>query len=247
MLREDYEPYAPLDEPKPVAPDVWIVDGPEIRMRWLFASVPFPTRMTVIRLPDGGLWVHSPTQPSPALFDAVDALGPVRFLIAPNTIHYWSIPDWAERYPEAEVWAAPGTAATAKRPLPLCRDLGDAPPEVWAGTIDQVLVPGDLVTEVDFLHRPSRTLILADLIENFELDRVRPLWMRLALRVFGGADPDGCAPVDLRLTFWRHRRTVAAAARRMIDWAPERIVLAHGRCYGRDAVAELRRGLRWAL
>ena len=48
--------YAPLNVLKPVAPDVWIVDGPVIR----FYGLPFTTRMTVIRLPDGGLWLHSP-------------------------------------------------------------------------------------------------------------------------------------------------------------------------------------------
>lgn len=33
----------------------------------------------------------------------------------------------------------------------------------------------------------------------------------------------------------------------MIAWTPDRIVLAHGRCYDKDAGAELRRAFRWVL
>ena len=92
---EAFRPYAPLNVPKPIAPDVWIVDGPEIRFSYLGLKLPFPTRMTLIRLPDGGLWVHSPTSLTDMLAEEVLKLGPVRGLIAPNTLHYWWIPDWA--------------------------------------------------------------------------------------------------------------------------------------------------------
>jgi hypothetical protein len=52
------------------------------------------------------------------------------------------------------------------------------PPSSWAGSIDQVLIEGDVLTEIDFFHRPSRTLILTDLIENFEAGRIRNRWYR---------------------------------------------------------------------
>lgn len=57
---EAFEPYTPLNVLKPIAANVWIVDGPEIHFNYFGLKLPFPTRMTVIRLPDGGLWVHSP-------------------------------------------------------------------------------------------------------------------------------------------------------------------------------------------
>jgi hypothetical protein len=230
-----------------VAPRIWIADGPEIRFRYAGLQLPFQTRMTVVRLPDGGVWVHSPTAPDPSLVDRVAALGPVRFLIAPNTIHYWWLPDWAERFPDAQVWGAPGLERTAKRALPALRPLGDQPPPAWAEVIDQVLVKGDGLTEVDFFHRPSRTLVLTDLIENFELQRVKSRWLRLLIRLAGAADPDGKAPLDMQLSFLRERRAVRAAAERMIGWDPKRILLAHGRWYPENGTAELRRAFRWAL
>lgn len=246
-MEHAYEPYLPLNVPKPVAPNVWIVDGPEMALDYLGPSLPFPTRMTVVRPPEGQLWLHSPTEPCRALVASLAAIGPVRFLIAPNTIHYWWTSDWQARFPDAEVHGAPGLARSAKRALPGHRPLQDAPPAAWAATIDQVLVRGDALTEVEFFHRPSRTLVLVDLIENFELGRVQSRPLRWLLRLGGAADPDGKAPLDLRLTFLRQRRTVRAAVQRMIDWQPERILIAHGRWYEGNAVAELRRAFRWAL
>ncbi len=58
-----FVPYAPLNVPKPFGDQIWIVDGPEIRMDYGPTSMPFPTRMTVVRLPGGKIWVHSPIAP----------------------------------------------------------------------------------------------------------------------------------------------------------------------------------------
>ncbi|MEJ2458635.1 MAG: DUF4336 domain-containing protein [Novosphingobium sp.] len=87
------ETYLPLNCSKLFAEGIWIFDGPVIRMDLGPFKVPFPTRMTVVRLSDGALWVHSPIAPDEDLFAAVDALGPVRHLVAPNSIHYWYMTD----------------------------------------------------------------------------------------------------------------------------------------------------------
>jgi hypothetical protein len=244
---EAFDPYSPLNVLKPIAAGVWLVDGPEIQFSYLGLKFPFPTRMTLIRLPDGGLWIHSPTSLTDALADEVLQAGPVQFLIAPNTLHYWGIPDWKARFPNALVYAAPGLERSAKRPLPVDQVLGHVPPPEWAGIIDQAVVRGDMLTEVAFFHRPSCTLVLTDLIENFELKRTHSRSYRLLLRLAGAADPDGKAPIDMQLTFWRHRRAVRMAVERMIAWTPERIIIAHGRWYEENCAAELRRAFRWVF
>ncbi len=103
------------------------------------------------------------------------------------------------------------------------------------------------MTEVVFFHRASRTLILTDLIENFEPGRFSKRWLRLACQWAGCCDPDGKAPVDLRSTFLRHRDSVRSAVQTMLEWQPERVILAHGRWYPDNAIAELKRAFRWAL
>lgn len=237
--------YAPLDTLKPLAENLWIVDGAPIGFGALGMTMPFPTRMTVIRLADGGLWLHSPVSWSAALDAALRAVGPIRHLIAPNTLHYWYLPEWAERHPQAQVHLVPGLPGKAKRPLPPGLALSAEPPAAWAGEIDQVVTCGDVMNEADFFHRASRTLILTDLIENFEPARVRPWLLRKLMQWAGAADPDGSAPLDMRLSFGRHRAAMRATLATMRGWAPERIVMAHGRCYLENGAAELERAFRW--
>lgn len=245
MKLNAYAPYDPLETLKPFADQVWIADGPEIGLSALGLTFPFPTRMTVVRLPSGDLWLHSPIARSDLLARSIADLGHVRHLIAPNTLHYWYLTAWRDRFPEARTYGAPGLAGRAKIPLVLDETLGDRAPDAWEGAFDQCVARGGVLTEVDFLHRASRTLIITDLIENFEPQRVRNPLLRWLIGMAGAADPDGKAPIDMRLSFLGHRRELRRSAERMLAWAPERIILSHGRCYEANGSAELRRAFRW--
>jgi hypothetical protein len=247
MKPDAYAPYDPLETLKPFADDVWIADGPEIGMSILGATFPFPTRMTVVRLQSGDLWLHSPIAWSESLASSIAELGPVRHLIAPNTLHYSYLTVWRDHYPDARTYAAPDLARRARIPMTFDETLGAAPPAAWEGALDQCVTRGRVVTEADFFHRASRTLILTDLIENFEPDRVRNPALRWLIRLAGAADPDGKAPIDMRLSFFGRRAEIRRSAQRMLAWEPERIILSHGRCYEANGVAELRRAFRWAL
>jgi len=198
------------------------------------STMPFTTRMTVARLPGGSLWLHSPTELTEELAAEIDALGPVGHIVAPNRIHYWWVGDWKSRYPRARTYAAPKVAEQARakgRFHGFDVVLGAEGPDAWQGAFDQVLVPGGFMSEVDFFHRPSRTLVLADMIENFEPRRVKSRLLRLLVRLSGATTPDGTMPFDLRLTFWRHRRAVREAVEKMLAWRPERVLLCHGEWY----------------
>jgi hypothetical protein len=243
--------YEPINTLKPVAPELWLVDGPIVRMAApLGTSAPFPTRMTLVRLPDGGLWCHSPIEPDAGLFDAVDALGPVRHLVSPNKLHYAHIAAWKRRYPQAIAWASPGVRERAARQrieVAFDAELEDVPPPAWAGTLDQLRFNGSrAIEEVVFLHRPSATLVLADLIENFEADRLDTP-MRWIARLGGVLAPDGKMPLDMRLTYLGHKAEARACLERMLAWRPRRILLAHGRCFMQDGEAELRRAFAWLV
>ncbi|CDO38188.1 DUF4336 domain-containing protein [Novosphingobium sp. KN65.2] len=241
------ETYSPLNCPKPVAEGIWIFDGPMIRMDLGPFKIPFPTRMTVVRLGDGTLWIHSPIAPDEDLFSAVDALGSVRHVIAPNSIHYWYMADWLERYPGARSYAVPDLATTAKRPFRIDHPLMDGARFAWESEIDWILVPGTKVSEAVF-HVPSaRTVILVDLIENFEATKLSSPLMRFMLKLVGGLDPNGMAPLDLRMTFRPKRKQVRERLQGVVDWQPEKVIMAHGRIYDRDGAQELRRAFRWAI
>lgn len=234
--------YLPLDLPKPVADDVWIVDGPLIRFGMPWPRLSFPTRMTLIRL-GTDLFVHSPVAMSPALRAAVLALGRPAWIVGPNRIHYWWIPDWHAAFPDAHVFLAPRIREQAGRRIDFdARPLDAERGYPWDAAIATLAVPGRFMTEMVFFHRPSRTLVLTDLIENFEAERLS-LPLRWLTRAAGAQDPDGSMPRDMRATY--PREALRQAVARMIAWAPERVILAHGRWYASDGVAQLKRAFRW--
>jgi len=240
--------YAPLDTPKRVADEIWVVDGPIIRFGMPWPRMPFPTRMTVARLNGRDLWVHSPTRLSPALMGAVAQIGVVRWIVAPNRFHYHWIPDWRAQYPDALTYLAAGIREHSRGRI----DFPAAALEAdhgypWDAQLASLPVSGSFMTEVEFFHMESRTLILTDLIENFETHRLNSRLMRWMVRLGGVMDPDGSMPRDMRVTFRRRRSELRMAVEKMISWNPERIILSHGRWYVRDGVNELRRAFRWLL
>ncbi|MEJ2377720.1 MAG: DUF4336 domain-containing protein [Pseudolabrys sp.] len=241
--------YAPINTLKPVVGDIWIVDGPVICYGFPWPKMPFPTRMTMIRLASGDLFVHSPTPLTPALRAEIERLGPVRFIVGPNRIHYWWILEWQAAFPEAKVYLASRIREQARgridfEALPLDKESGYP----WDGEIATLPIAGGFMTEVEFFHRASRTLILTDLIENFEADKLGSPFMRFLMRIGGVAAPHGGTPRDLRLTFtWRHKAELRKAVETMLSWNPERVIIAHGRWHERDGAAELRRAFGWLL
>ena len=239
---DDRHGYPPLNFLKSVTDNVWIVDGPLIR----FGPVPFPTRMTVVRLA-GDLLIHSPTPLTQGLAMQIAEVGRPRWIVGPNRLHYWWIPEWHAALPDTAVWLAPRIREQASGRIDfaastLDRDSGYP----WDPEITTLRITGSYMTEVAFFHRVSRTLVLTDLIENFEPHRLG-LVMRWVTRLGGVQDPDGGMPRDMRATFARHRSGLRAAIETMIGWNPERVILAHGRWYERDGAQELRRAFRWLL
>jgi hypothetical protein len=244
------ELYLPINTLKPVGEDLWVVDGPIVRMSFHGISEPFPTRMVVVRLAGGNLFMWSPTDPDEGLRKEIDALGPVGHLVSPNKLHYVHICAWKKAYPAATAWASPGVRkrAASRGAEEVCfdRDLVEEPEEAWRGDLDQLIFRGSrFMEEVIFFHRKTRTLILADYIENFEVEKVGGFFYACMLRLAGVADPDGKAPIAARLTFLGRKEEARASLEQMVAWQPEKVIMAHGRPYYRDGTAELRRAFRW--
>lgn len=143
-------------------PSLYTADGPIIS----FYGLKLPIRMAVAQLSDGRVWVWSPIPLTDALAQEVEALGPVSYIVSPNKIHHLYMGEWAERWPDARLYASPGLAK--KEPnLQFHGELQDAPEPGWADDIDQVIFRGSIMMEeVVFFHRASRTAILGDLIER---------------------------------------------------------------------------------
>lgn len=218
---------------------LWIAEQP---LR--FYGVELGTRMSVVRLRDGGLFLHSPIRLEPDLRHALARLGPPRAAVAPNRLHHLFINDYRTAFPGIRLYAAPGLAK--KRPdlqVDGVLDGDDAPP-AWAADIDQALVRGyPILNEVVFCHRASRTLLTCDLVFNFQADA--PLLTRLAVVLLGGYGHFG--PTWIERMLIRDRAAARASLERILSWDFDRIVLAHGHILERGGHAALREGYAWLM
>ncbi len=219
--------------------DIWIADGPSVP----FLRIPYPTRATIIRLHDGNLWVCSPIQLSEGLKVAIDRLGAVRYVVSPNKLHHLFLGDWARIWPEAKLYASPGLARR-RRDLSFTADLGDRPDPAWADDIDQVIFHGSFaMDEVVFFHRASKTAIVTDLVQRFDPASLQG-WRRALMALDGMVGSNGSTPREWRLSFW-NRAAVRRAKRTVIDWNPQRVIIAHGEWVRDNGRAVLERALAW--
>ncbi len=180
------------------------------------------TRMTVVRLAHGGLFVHSPVALDAALRAAVDALGPVRAVVAPSLFHHLHVGGWIEAYPDAVIAGCPGLEL--KRPdLRWTQVLGDQPHPIWGDEIDQVYFSSRRENEVDFFHRPSRSFICADSLLNLSTHPDRST--RVVARIMGNVAP-GVGWLEPLMV--RDRRVARRQVNRMLEWDIDGVLLAHG-------------------
>ena len=231
--------YEPINVYKPLAPNIGIVDGP---FEYLTAAgirmpMPFTTRMTVVRLRNGELLLHSPIAFNARLAGDIRTLGTIRHLVSPNQFHYAHMGEWAREFPDATTWASPGVRRRARArqaKVRFARDLEEQAPVEWSEEVDQTLIPGGIFKEFVFFHRLSRTLILTDTIMNLELDKLAQPW-RAFTKLSGMYSPHGQIFFGMRLPLWLQRKRARAAVDRIKSWRPERIVLSHGRCFNSNA------------
>lgn len=237
--------YEPINVYKSLAPNIGIVDGPfeYLTVAGIRLPLPFTTRMTVVRLSNGDLFLHSPIKFDERLARQLQGWGRIRHLVSPNQFHYAHIGEWAKAFPEAISWASPRVRRRARArhvDVDFTRDLEVDAPEEWRREIDQLLFPSGYFKEFIFFHRASRTLILTDTIINIELDRMSEPW-RTATRLAGMYYPRGQIFFGMRLPLLVQRRRAKAAIGKIRSWRPQRIVLSHGRCFDTDADKVIRR------
>ena len=220
-------------------PSIYYADGPTVS----FYGFPYPTRMAVVRLADGSAWIWSPIALTDELVSQVEAVGPVRYVLSPNKIHHLFLMQWAERWPDARLYAPPGLAKR-KPDIPFNAELGDEPDPAWAADIDQVIFHGSLaMEEVVFFHRASRTAIVCDLLQRHPEEDMTG-WKGTLMRLDSLVGEHGSTPREWRASFLR-RAPARAARAKVLGWRPERLLIAHGQCAQSDATTIIEKALSW--
>jgi hypothetical protein len=218
-----------------LAPDIW-----HTQYHFLAHGVPLATRMTVVRLHDGALWLHSPIPLSGALRAQLDALGTVRYIVAPNKVHHLYAAAAAATYPEAQLYGPPGLRRKRRDLQSLLVLPRNVLPE-WANDLDQVFFDGfPLGEETVWFHRSSRTLIVTDLCQWWQ--GKLPFASRAYARLTGVRERLA-VPRTVRWLV-TNRKAARASAALILQWPIERLVVAHNCVIERDALAEVSHALR---
>ncbi len=202
----------------PLHDDVWVQAAPQTML-----GLHLGTRMTVVRLPDGALWVHSPIPLTEALTDELRALGPVRHVIAPNLFHHLHVGPMAAAFDGALVHARP-RLKNKRKDLHIDVDLTGDTPSDWADALSCVAIEGTWVDEVVFVHHPSNLLICCDLIQNIT---ACDHWLTRQYLRLGGVYQKPGLERFLRIMF-RDRKKARAGIDAVLAQEFSGIVLAHG-------------------
>ncbi len=181
-----------------------------------FYGLEVGARMTVLSL-EGGLLVHSPLAMDPG---AIAHLGTPRWVLSPNLLHHLYVGPWIDA--GLEGWAAPGLSE--KRPDVTFHGVVSAGAHPFGDEIQLLpMTCFTLTNEVVLLHRPSRTLVVTDLVFNFS--PTSPWTTRAAMRCACGYP--GCKTTLLERVGMRRpelRRELAQIA----AWDFDRVIMAHG-------------------
>jgi len=219
--------------------EIWTAEGPNVAV----LGFQYPTRMVIIRLSDGGLFIASPIRLSSSLRAEVDAVGQVRHIIAPNSLHHLFLPEWKHAYPKAKLFAPPGLRKKRKD-LAFDADLESLPSPCWAEDIDQVLMLGNVVTtEVVFFHFKSGTVLFTDLIQQLPVSLISG-WRAAVAKLDLMVEREPSVPRKFRLAF-TNRKAARESLERVLAWPAKKVLMAHGMPVEGDAGAYLRRTFGW--
>ncbi|HEX7668866.1 MAG TPA: DUF4336 domain-containing protein [Polyangiaceae bacterium] len=225
-------PEAPVLEP--FAPEIWVA-----ARKQKFWGLETGTKMTIVRLSDGGLFVHCPVALTERTREAVDALGPVRAVVASSLFHHLYAGQWMEAFPKASFHPCPGLERK-RGDLTWGRVLGDSPLDPWATDLDQAAFTSRFEHEVVFFHRKTRTMICADALLNLSGHPSR--MTRICALLMANTAPGKGYLERIAVRDWKLGKKQVD---RILEWDIERIALAHGPSVTRDGQRVLREAYDW--
>lgn len=227
-------------ELRPFAANIWTLTASQ-----RFLGVHIDNAMTVVRLPDGKLWLHSPVNVPPECQRQLESLGEPAYAVAPNLKHYLHLQAFSERYPHVKIYGAPRLGRKLAKLFPavtLHDELGNQQNTPWQDCIDQALIEGaPAFQEMVFLHKPSKTLITTDLMFNYS--SLQSSILRRGIHWLGKDRPMGLF-ADSLLPMPRDVDRLAASLNRVLAWDFDNLIMCHGEPVRGNARGVLREAYR---
>ena len=204
-----------------------------------FGPIQIKTRMTLIRLRDGALWVHSPIEPTPSLLAELSTLGEVRYVLAPNRTHHLFFRRFLKSFPQAKGFVAPGLAEKID-------DLSQYPvipmPGPWRDELKGWFIHGlPVLSETVWFHENTGTLLLTDLLFSFGTHNTG--MAKLVARLLGVYDRLGMSLTMKLMT--KNKQALRRSIEPLLLLPVQRIVLAHDQVIDEQPVKKLREAFEW--
>jgi len=232
-----------------------------------FDKIKFGGRATLIKLGTGDLAVFSPVSLTPAAKAAVQSLGgEVRYIIAPDIEHHLNLTAWKQAYPAARVLGPEGLrekrAKAGIEDVPIDYEFTKANkrelalPEDFAHDLDVEYWDGHVNKEIALLHKPSKTLIEADVLFNLPaneqfagtgVNASSGVWTKL-MHYFTNTRPGHIG--QNRFNWYiasGDKASFGESAKRVAAWDFDRVIPCHGDVIETGGNAAFRRVFSWYL
>ncbi len=190
------------------------------------------TRMTIIKLKNDKLFLHSPTKLNSKLIEQIDNLGTVAFIVSPNKLHHLFLNSYVKQYPNA-IFYATRDLIKKRKDIYFNESIQDQPSKEWSDELDQMIFKGcAFMEEVFFFHKASKTLIVTDFIQSMHPHH--NFFERIIGRI-GGVYNNPSPPRDLRFMFYLDRKNTRQSIQRVNQWNYDKIIIAHGKLITKNA------------
>jgi len=213
--------------------NLWTVDAP-----FSITGVQIGVRMTIVR-EGSDLWIHSPIAIDDVLAREIEALGRVRWIVAPNLMHHLFVRAAVARWPDATLFA-PGGFEHLQAGLTFTA-LGtesDGPESLYAFKVDGL----PKIEETVFLHPSSASLIVVDFA--FHIPKSAGVFTRMMFNLVNGGTGKTIQTKMFRKYIKDHDAyTKSVAPIRDVEF--DRLILSHGLVQETAGKNELLGALEW--
>jgi hypothetical protein len=215
---------------------VWVTRDP-VR----FLGLRLTTTMTLLRLADGTLLVYSPVELTQERRAAVNKLGRVAHIYAPNLFHHLHVRGWLDAFPNAR-FHGPKGLETKCPDLRVHRVHGSEEESGLLDTIDEIPIAGFRLGESALFYRPTGVLLVADLVHN--IGRPAGVWTHTYTRLMGFYDRVALSRM-IRWTAFSDRKAARMSIDRLLALPLNCIVVGHGSTIHEGAREALSETFAW--
>lgn len=184
-------------------------------------GIDFKRNVTLLRLRDGRVVVHSTARFGEEDVAAIRAFGEPAWLVDATLLHDTFAKEGRAAFMSLPYLAPSGfkeVSGVATEPL-------EAPPSDWAGQIEVLKLEGTKKIEHAFFHRSSRTLVVADMFFSFGPETGG--WARFFARRVMGLSASLFGVSRFFRFLISDKEAFARSLRKMLDWDFDRVVVAH--------------------